>query len=291
MDIFDSADQETQRKRNQRKDGSILGKMQTMSSLIEPTETVHSPGGTFKKKRHIDDIEDDSPVEGENPVVKHPSRRRKPLSLVDKNIARTGLGKTRRAAAPQATTTPDRHIHRKSYRSTCDQPASLDNSHRAAVRLWRHDSDSDYHWGDLATFSDMSSDLGNTSTAMLSNPFLESARACIQPELSPLVGPLWLQPSPQIDGSCDFFRDYRTPTLYAESHMDQENLNPLRWGKTSRTIPADSIPTTLGMYDEYDGSTGSLADVYAFTRNPLSDVNPDQKTLPFTPQNRLSTRS
>lgn len=53
MNIFDSAPPELRRKRNQKKDGSVLAQMELNSTLVEPTELVFWADGDFKKERRI----------------------------------------------------------------------------------------------------------------------------------------------------------------------------------------------------------------------------------------------
>ncbi|KAF3481821.1 uncharacterized protein GIQ15_04580 [Arthroderma uncinatum] len=88
MDIFDSATEEMRRKRNQKKDGSILKQMEETSESVEPTELVFSPNGTLRKQRYISGMVDDSsPLKGETPIPKkRVSRpRRRPLSQLNAN--------------------------------------------------------------------------------------------------------------------------------------------------------------------------------------------------------------
>ncbi|KAK2750181.1 hypothetical protein FQN57_004677 [Myotisia sp. PD_48] len=71
MAIFDSATEQMRRKRNQKKDGSILKQMEETSEKVEPTEQVFSPGGTLRKERLISGMVDDSsPLKGETPIPK-----------------------------------------------------------------------------------------------------------------------------------------------------------------------------------------------------------------------------
>lgn len=88
MDIFDSATEQMRRKRNQKKDGSILKMMEKASEDIEPTELVFSPTGILRKQRVISgNIEDSSPLKGETPIPKRRAVRPKrgPLSQSDPN--------------------------------------------------------------------------------------------------------------------------------------------------------------------------------------------------------------
>jgi len=53
MDLFDSATPEMKRRRNQRKDGSILEQMIATSAVIEPLEYSYHPDGQFRYARDI----------------------------------------------------------------------------------------------------------------------------------------------------------------------------------------------------------------------------------------------
>ncbi|EXJ96255.1 hypothetical protein A1O1_01381 [Capronia coronata CBS 617.96] len=88
MDLFDAASDEMRRKRNQKKDGSVLRRMERLSALVEPREVVYSPGGRIKKARHIDELEDASSlVDGESPLPKmKQARPRKRQPMADKDV-------------------------------------------------------------------------------------------------------------------------------------------------------------------------------------------------------------
>lgn len=73
MDIFDSASPEAQRKRNQKKDDSILKQMELNSLVVEPLEQIYWPEGTLKKERLITGMVESSPLKEESPK---PRRRR-----------------------------------------------------------------------------------------------------------------------------------------------------------------------------------------------------------------------
>ncbi len=51
--IFDSANEQQKRKRNQRKDRSVLTQMEQTSSGIEPTEFIWNDLGEFQRTRDI----------------------------------------------------------------------------------------------------------------------------------------------------------------------------------------------------------------------------------------------
>lgn len=90
MDIFDSATEQMRRKRNQKKDESILKMMEKTSLCVEPTELVFSPTGILRKQRVISgNIEDSSPLKGETPIPKRRATRpKRALSQVDSNVPR-----------------------------------------------------------------------------------------------------------------------------------------------------------------------------------------------------------
>ncbi len=74
MDIFDSATPEMKRKRNQKKDSSVLQQMMINSAEVEPTELIFTPEGRLKKSRFISGmVESSSPIKEESPK---PRRRR-----------------------------------------------------------------------------------------------------------------------------------------------------------------------------------------------------------------------
>jgi hypothetical protein len=53
MGLFDAADEDQKKRRNQRKDDSVLKQMEEISSGIEPTECVWTEIGEFQRSRDI----------------------------------------------------------------------------------------------------------------------------------------------------------------------------------------------------------------------------------------------
>lgn len=90
MDIFDSATEQMRRKRNQKKDESILKMMEKTSMCVEPTELIFSPTGALRKQRVISgNVEDSSPLKGETPIPRRRlNRPKRILSQSDPNIYR-----------------------------------------------------------------------------------------------------------------------------------------------------------------------------------------------------------
>lgn len=86
MGVFDAATKEMRRKRNQKKDGTVLKQMEATSRSVEPTEQIFDAKGKPMKKRVITgNIEDDSPVKGETPIASKGTLRAKQGMLRDKD--------------------------------------------------------------------------------------------------------------------------------------------------------------------------------------------------------------
>lgn len=88
MDIFDSATEHMRRKRNQKKDETILKMMEKTSLRVEPTELVFSPSGVLRKQRVISgNVEDSSPLKGETPIPRRRTTRgKRALAQADPNV-------------------------------------------------------------------------------------------------------------------------------------------------------------------------------------------------------------
>lgn len=100
MYMFDAAPDEMKKKRNQRKDGSVLIKMQKVAAMVEPTETVHSATGEILTQRHIDELETASPVPGEPHVVDASPRPRRTRATKGTDNEKT-FGRTQRGGRVQ----------------------------------------------------------------------------------------------------------------------------------------------------------------------------------------------
>ena len=90
MAMFDSASPETQRKRNQKKEFTVLGQMEQDSLDIQQVEQIYFPDGSLKKERPITgNVESSSPVKAQSPRGKGRRGRRIALGEIDGNVART----------------------------------------------------------------------------------------------------------------------------------------------------------------------------------------------------------
>lgn len=86
MNIFDSAPPELRRRRNQRKDGSVVAQMQLNSALVEPTELVFWAGGDLKKERRIYSPADQSPGEVDPSAKRRRSSRAFTAALSESSV-------------------------------------------------------------------------------------------------------------------------------------------------------------------------------------------------------------
>src|ERR1700712_5676786 len=97
MDLFDSATPEQKRKRNQKKDNSVLREMVATSLDVEPAEISYHPNGEFRASRDIF-----GPLSTENsPVstssyhltqVADPQQTRSPPSPKKRRTRKSALG-------------------------------------------------------------------------------------------------------------------------------------------------------------------------------------------------------
>lgn len=89
MDIFDSATPEMRRKRNQKKDHSVVEQLELNSQDVEATELIFTPHGSFKRQRRISssifDDEDEVEIKSESPRA---ALSRPALANMDPNAAR-----------------------------------------------------------------------------------------------------------------------------------------------------------------------------------------------------------
>lgn len=89
MDIFDSATPEMRRKRNQKKDHSVVEQLELNSQDVEANELIFTPHGSFKRQRRISssifDDEEEIDIKTESP---RSALSRPALANMDPNIAR-----------------------------------------------------------------------------------------------------------------------------------------------------------------------------------------------------------
>ncbi|UPX17886.1 uncharacterized protein EKO05_0008213 [Ascochyta rabiei] len=104
MAIFDSATPDMRRKRNQKKDHSVVEQLELNSLDVEATELIFTPQGSFKRQRRISssmfDDEEEIEIKTESP---RPSFSRPVLVDMDPNISRRSRQSTRAAIFPFQT--------------------------------------------------------------------------------------------------------------------------------------------------------------------------------------------
>ena len=149
MDLFDSASPEAKRKRNQRKDSSVLALMQTNAELVEPTEVIYFPSWELKQARFISGEVESSPLkEEDSPQPKRDRCRsiRAPLTELDQNTPHLGK-KTRGRRPSQKKQKAHRSIVETRNSAIYIQDGSQSTSIRAKrprKRTQQDDDDSDW---------------------------------------------------------------------------------------------------------------------------------------------------
>jgi hypothetical protein len=115
MDLFDSATPEMRRKRNQKKDSSVVQQLELNSQEVEATERIFTPQGSFKRKRRIsssgDDDEESSPIRGNSPRA---YLSRPALADVDPNASRRTRQRARPSRFPYTAHEPHDNTRRRS---------------------------------------------------------------------------------------------------------------------------------------------------------------------------------
>ncbi|EHY52192.1 hypothetical protein HRR83_003245 [Exophiala dermatitidis] len=309
MDLFDAASDDMKRKRNQKKDGSVLRRMERLSALVEPREVVYSPGGHVKKARHIDDLEDDSSlIDGESPLPKIKpvrARKRQPLAEKDPNAPRLVRRKIKGLPAKKQADYPFMHgLPPLPYLPS----SSTGDSYGLGTRFLATEEDED---GFKSNLSDMPSRqrpaqftiFEDRSPGYTAASFVEDGRNHTQAtnhlvlgrdsqtELPAVTAP-WLQPEYQ--STWQYTNPY---TLYRHSHREHENIydtmdvkegdppltqshpefqgtctNPLAWKSPDRGMMAPLLPSESPFSSFFGLFPGGMPpdDPFVTTKNPLA---------------------
>lgn len=126
MAIFDSASPDAKRKRNQKKDGSILEQMEHNAAIVEPIELIFTPHGDLKKRRTISGrVEDSSPIKEETPKPKR--CRPKPKAFVLSELSTNNPRETRGKRALKTATRRTRTQHHDFGNLSRRELAALDS--------------------------------------------------------------------------------------------------------------------------------------------------------------------
>ena len=305
MDLFDAASFEARRKRNQKKDGSVLKRMEKTSELIEPYEIIYSSGGTRIKERFIDgNVDSSSPLQGETPVPKSKlPKKRQPLAAVSGNVPRKVQGNAKK---PQAKTMAEvRSRAKPSKLSQAYAPSSsvedlLESTSRFDPTT---DESQDFKMavGNLGEKRGPSftiyrdEDAQNSSMPRLGaqNPFnaVPNQIYPARPQLSFITAP-WLQPQNQYPQHTQYSNPFLAYTgdgmAYPEFQQHRPNpvkqesptgaayrpaFSPTRPEWTYRGVPNHS-PFPVAMQSNYNffGGFAGHEDPLGYAKNPLSST-------------------
>ncbi|KAF1815398.1 hypothetical protein P152DRAFT_184082 [Eremomyces bilateralis CBS 781.70] len=161
MDLFDSATPEMKRKRNQKKDTSVIKQLEANSLEVEANELVFTPEGTLKKTRNIsgdpsDDSDDEWGSDGSaspEPTHKAPTSRQ-PLAALP-----FGVGRQNDARNDVFTDTPAAHSTFTDDRAEWDLAYGANRKRKRGFEIFH---DRDMSFGNPAGMNVLNSDFHAT---------------------------------------------------------------------------------------------------------------------------------
>ncbi|RMZ75863.1 hypothetical protein DV737_g5061, partial [Chaetothyriales sp. CBS 132003] len=311
MALFDAATPDEQRRRNQKKDGSVLRRMERLSRLVHPQEAVYSPNLSLQKQRHIDDLDEvSSPIEGEEPVTKPKTRaRKKPLARVSANVPRFGKKKAKEASTrnqrhsemlpglpglPSIAQLASSSTQAASYGFPADYSPTADEN--TEFRLAIGNMSLHKRAGNYAIFSDHESPTRSVNRYSTFAP-MQSLNTSyglppMQPRLSFSSAP-WLQPQHQNPihfgnhqlaqrpvqpayqplHDLGLARDIAAPmTERASGNAYHHMANPLIWKSPQATLNSHSSDASFASFSGCFASTSTLSDPFSYSRNPLLEA-------------------
>ena len=299
--MWDSANLEDQRRRNQKKDGSVIKKMEGLSKLVEPTEAVYTITGTLKKARHIDDLEDNSSlIEGETPIPKSkPRQKRKALARVSANVPRLVQRKakakrvrpTRRERAqsrvPTVVQVPSSTARATEALQTQYSPTEEENvEFQLAVRNMPLRK----RVGNFTIFTDNNAAYQpRLASQPAQHMSLNQTYAIPMPQRLVMPNQAWLQPQYQsqnplyVDSKYSFrpvYPDFQDIGYGKENmqpmadRVDAQTVNPLAWKSSlpSSSAEVHSSDSTFGNFSGYFGASSNLPDPFGYLKNPLAEA-------------------
>ncbi|RMD43964.1 hypothetical protein DV735_g1160, partial [Chaetothyriales sp. CBS 134920] len=307
MALFDAATPDEQRRRNQKKDGSVLRRMERLSRLVDPQEAVYSPNLSLQKQRHIDDLDElGSLVDGEEPAPKPKARlrKKKPLAPVSENVPRLGKRK-----AKGVSTQSQRHSEvpsglagiarlasssaQASYGFHGDYSPTTDEN--TEFRLTIGNMSLHKRRGNYAIFNDQDSPTRGLNRYSAFAP-LQSLNNSYG--LSPMQHRLpfnsapWLQPqhqNPIYFGNhfaaqrhvqpayqplpeLGLGREIAGPSAERASSNAYQMTNPLIWKSPQAALNGPSSDGSFGSFSGCFASTSTLSDPFGYSRNPLLEA-------------------
>jgi hypothetical protein len=154
MDIFDSATMEMRRKRNQKKDSSVVEQLELNSQEVEAIECIFTPQGTLKRRRRISsaeyDDDDEVEIKTESP---QPTRQRPALARMDVNTRRP------RQLARPSFTAPSRSQYEDRGRSIFDYTGNdrAPRRKRGGFSIYQDDEDEEVTFSQPASMNYLTS--------------------------------------------------------------------------------------------------------------------------------------
>ena len=302
MDLFDAASPAEARLRNQKKDGSVVKKMERLSKLVEPTEAVYTMTGTLRKARHIDDLEDNSSlIEGETPIAKSkPRQRRKPLARLTANVPRLVQRKAKAKRGRPTRRTKDQNglpavvqIPSSTARATEALQAQYSPTEEENVefQLAVRNMPLRKRVGNFAIFTDNNAAYQPRLPSYPGHHMsMNQTYAAPMPQRLVMPNQAWLQPQNQnpfftdnkyhynpIHPAFAEFQDIgfgKENAMHVGHRMDTQTVNPLTWKSPMPTSSADGeySDATFGNFSGYFGATSNLHDPFGYSKNPLAEA-------------------
>ena len=327
MDLFDAASLEAKRRRNQKKDGSVLKQMEITSELIEPFEIIYSSGGTKIKERFIDgNVDSSSPLRGETPIPKpQPPKKRQPLAPVSGNTSRNARAKDKAKTSKARTMAEVRSRARPSKlshtvapsSSTQDLLESTPNFTSAVhddleVRLTVDQTSGRASRPNFPIYRDEDIHIHGMPRLGAQNPFnaVPNQIYPARPELSFITAP-WLQPQHQYPQHMHYGNPYMAYTGNGRAYPDFQQHRPTSVKQESPTgfpfkqalspsrpdwpytgMPnQNTFPTSMHPnYNNFFGGFFGQDDPFGYAKNPLSAAF-DQTATQLNTMASTSTRT
>ena len=148
MSIFDSATPTARRRRNQRKDASILEQLEANSQEVEATEIVWTPDWHFKKEKRISGMVDNSSSPWKSSPVEKPRK-----ALVEVDIS---LPYFRGSQLPWYDTYTDQRAEMSLMYDDFPRTGRNGSKRKRGVEVWQDEEDrsrGDEHRGNSIVFS------------------------------------------------------------------------------------------------------------------------------------------
>lgn len=294
MALFDAASPEEARRRNQKKDASVVKKMERLSHLVEPAEVTYSAAWSPRKNRHINDLDDASSlIDGESPMMlkPKPKAKRKVLGSISGNVGRPSKRKSKAASSPKkslrqprSTAEPElpklppldhtRARYHSAYSVCEDSEEAKDEDDRQFKAPYSRQR---------SVFDDQ------VDVAEADSPFQRIAllQSYGRPAPRfPFQTPAWLRPASQNPLFLDtHYNDFGTDDAvealqHASTNRPNDRVdvlghghnNPLAW-PSPRTAPCQhntSLDPSFGPFSGFISGFG-LPDPFTTTKNPLAD--------------------